>query len=221
METTGKQMSGVAMRQAMIDSQLRPNAVNNPRVIAAMAAVAREEYVPVDYADVAYADFAVPLGGGRALNTPIATGRLINEAAVRAGDRVLLIGAATGYGAAVLARLAGSVVAVESDGALATRAQTALAPLESVEVVEAPLAAGCAAKAPYDAIVIDGAIEQVPDALVEQLADGGRLVAGLIDRGVCRLSRGQRAASAFGMIGFADIDAAPLPGFAAKPEFAF
>lgn len=221
MTMSTKQANGGAMRQAMIDSQLRPSAVSDPRVIAAMAAVAREDFVPADYADVAYADFAVPLNGARALNPPIATGRLLTEAAIRPSDRVLLIGAATGYTAAVLARLAASAVAVESDHALMADAQKALGGVAGVMLAEGDLASGWAANAPYDVIVIDGAVERVPEALVSQLADGGRLVAGVIDRGVCRLSLGKRSAGAFAMIGFADSDAAPLPGFAPKPEFVF
>lgn len=210
-----------AMRQSMVDSQLRPNAVSDPRVVAAMAAVPREAFLPDALAPIAYADVKLPLGPGRTTNMPVATGRLLTEAALRPGDRVLLIGAAGGYTAAVLGALVASVVAVESDPALAATARTALAGMPNVTLIEAPLQDGHAAGAPYDAIIIDGAVERLPQALIDQLAVGGRLVTGLIDRGVCRLSRGERSAGGFGVADFADFDAAHLPGFAVPAGFVF
>lgn len=210
-----------AMRLAMIDSQLRPNAVSDPRVIAAMAGVAREAFVPDAVAAVAYADVKLPLTPGRMMNLPVATGRLLTAAALRDTDAVLLIGAAGGYAAAVLARLAASVVAVETDAELAGLARQALAAAPNVTLVEGPLAAGHSAAAPYDAIIIDGAIEHVPQALIDQLAVEGRLTTGLIENGVCRLSVGRRTAGGFGLADFADFDAAHLPGFALERGFVF
>lgn len=210
-----------AMRQAMVDSQLRPNAVHDARVVAAMAVVAREAFLPESLAPVAYADVKLPLAPGRMTNLPVATGRLLTQAGLRADDKVLLIGAAGGYTAAVLEMLVASVVAVESDAALAAMARAALADLSRVTLVEGPLEAGYAAGAPYDAIIVDGAIEHVPQALVDQLAVGGRLVAGVIDRGVCRLSLGSRSAGGFGLADFADFDGAHLPGFAVATGFVF
>lgn len=211
----------VAMRHAMVASQLRTNAVSDARVVAAMDSVPREAFLPADVAALAYRDTAVPLGHGRAQNLPIATGRLLTQAEVRPSDRVLLIGAAGGYTAAVLAQLADSVVAVEADTALATLARTALAGSSNVTLVEGPLEAGHAAGAPYDLLFIDGAVDAVPDALVAQVAIGGRVVAGIADRGVTRLTAGRRTAGGFALLDFADIECVPLPGFARPRPFTF
>lgn len=209
------------MRRAMVESQLRTTGVNDPRVIAAMAAVPRERFVPDDRRALAYMDRPVALGGGRELNLPEATGRLLTAAQITPRDRVLLIGAATGYTAALLARLAGHVVAIEENAGLAETARTALAGAGQVELVEGPLAAGWAAGAPYDLIFIDGLIELVPDALVAQLADGGRLACALLDKGMSRLGLGRRAGSGFGLDLFADCEAVVLPGFAKPTPFTF
>jgi protein-L-isoaspartate(D-aspartate) O-methyltransferase len=206
-----------SMRRAMVASQLRTTAVNDARVVEAMGAVPRERYVPAERASLAYVDTLVPLGGGRALNPPMATGRLLTAAELRPTDRALVVGAATGYAPAVLARLVATVVALEVDPALPTSGALAA----NVERVNGPLEAGWSASAPYDVILIDGAVEAIPDALVAQLAEGGRLVAGLIERGVTRLVLGRRAAGGFGVTAFADAESALLPGFAAPPAFRF
>lgn len=209
------------MRQAMVTSQLRTSAVDDARLVAAMARVARERFVPEAARDLAYRDTAIPLGRGRALNPPMATGRLLTEAYLRAGDRVLLIGAATGYTAAVLALLVREIVAVEADAVLAAMARTALAATPSIRLVEGPLAAGDPTGAPYDVIVVDGAVEDVPTALLDQLGIGGRVVSGLIDRGVTRLASGRRSERGFGLAGFADAECVVLPGFARPRAFTF
>lgn len=209
------------MRHAMVASQLRTNSVSDPRVVAAMARVPREAFVPAEVRAISYRDTAVPLGRGRFQNVPIATGRLLTEAALQPGDRVLLIGAAGGYTAAVLAELVSQVVAVESDPALAAEARTALAGHANVTLVEGPLEAGHEAGAPYDVLVIDGAVEHVPEALVAQLAAGGRAVAGIADRGITRLTAGRKSGGGFGLLDFADIDCVSLPGFARPRTFTF
>lgn len=211
----------VAMRTAMVASQLRTNAVSDPRVIAAMAAVPRERFVAADRAPLAYRDALLSLGEGRFANLPIATGRLLTEARLVASDRVLLIGAASGYTAAVLARIVAAVVAVEVDPALVARARAALVGEDRVTIVEAPLAAGHPEGAPYDVLVIDGAVQRIPEALVAQVGIDGRVVGGLVDRGVTRLSAGRRSAGGFAMIDFADIECCVLPGFATPPQFTF
>lgn len=203
------------MRRIMVASQLRTTAVNDPRVVAAMAEVPRERYVPADRQAIAYADIAVPLGGGRALNPPMALGKMLTELRLLPQDRALVIGAATGYSTAVVAKLAASVIALEEDEAL-----TPAAP-PGVRVVRGPLVEGWAEGAPYDVILIDGAVESVPEAIVAQLADGGRLAAAVLEAGVSRLSIGHRAGGGFGLTAFADADAAPLPGFAPPPAFRF
>ncbi|HYJ81620.1 MAG TPA: protein-L-isoaspartate O-methyltransferase [Allosphingosinicella sp.] len=208
------------MRRAMIASQLRTTGTNDPRVLAAMGEVPRERFVPAARASLAYADALVPLKPGRDFNSPMALGRLLTEAAPRPGERALVVGAATGYAAAVLARMTGSVVAVEEDAELAAEARSNLAG-SGVRLVEGALALGCAGEAPYDLILIDGAVECVPGSLVAQLAEGGRLASGLLENGVTRLAIGRRAGEGFGMAAFADAAAAILPGFAKPRAFKF
>lgn len=210
-----------AMRQAMVSSQLRTTAVNDPRVVVAMAEVPRERFVPEAAAQLAYRDTAIDLGQGRALNTPLATARLLVQARLRATDRVLLIGAAGGYSAAVLASLVAHVTAVEALPALAAHARTALADTANVTVVEGPLEFGHPDGAPYDVLVIDGAIEQLPASLASQVVDGGRIVGGLIERGVFRLAAGAHRGTATALAPFADIDSVRLPGFAHPRSFTF
>ena len=209
------------MRHAMVASQLRTSGVNDPRVVEAMAQVPRERFVPAEQARFAYGDTGVPLPGGRRLNPPLATGRLLTAAEISPTDRVLLIGAAGGYTAAVLAKLAASVVAVEADPTLAASARSALADEPTVTVVEASLEAGAPEHGPYDLLVVDGAVESLPDSLAEQVAPGGRIVAGIVDRGVTRLASGRRTAGAFRLVDFLDIDCAVLPGFARARSFTF
>jgi protein-L-isoaspartate(D-aspartate) O-methyltransferase len=208
------------MRRAMVASQLRTTGTNDPRVLAAMGEVPRERFVPRERLPLAYADALVPLKPGRDMNPPMALGRLLTQVAPREDERALLIGAATGYAAAVLKRLVGSLVAVEEDPELAAQAEAALVG-SSLTLVEGPLARGWAKGAPYDFILIDGAVEFVPEALIAQLRDGGRLAAGLLERGVTRLAIGRKAGEGFAMAAFADAAAAVLPGFSRPKTFAF
>lgn len=210
-----------AARHAMVASQLRTNEVSDPRVVAAMAAIAREDFVGAENAALAYRDTPLKLADGRMQNAPLATGRLIVEAQVRATDRVLLVGAAGGYTAAVLARLAGDVVAVESDAVLTAAARTNLAGVAKVTVVEGNLSAGAADRAPFDVLIVDGAVEHLPDALVAQLRVGGRAVTGLVESGVTRLASGVRSEGGFGVVPFADVDCVVLPGFDRPRAFQF
>ena len=209
------------MRKIMVASQLRPSGVNDPRVIAAMATLPREEFVSPDRAGVAYMDRPVLLTAGREMNPPMITGRLLTELHLRENDRALLVGAGGGYGAALLSMLVAHVVAVEENAALAAFARQALSGFSGVELVESGLAAGHAAGRPYDIILIDGAVEHIPDAIVAQLADGGRLAAGIVENGVCRLVVGRKSGTAFGVAAFQDGDAVRLPGFARAPAFTF
>jgi protein-L-isoaspartate(D-aspartate) O-methyltransferase len=210
-----------AMRQAMVASQLRTNAVNDPRVVEAMARTARENFLPAEQKGLAYRDTLLPLPGGRRHNSPLATGRLLTEAHVRPEDHVLLIGAAGGYAAALLAQLAGSVVALEQEEALVALARTALAGEAKVELVQGPQEAGWAAGAPYDLLIVDGAVEQLPDALIAQVKPGGRVVTGVIDRGVTRLAAGRRTEGGFGLLDFLDVECTELPGFRRLRTFTF
>lgn len=209
------------MREAMVASQLRTNGVNDPRVVAAMARVPREAFVPESLRRLAYRDTAVSIAHGRAINLPIAIGKLLTQAQIGPLDRVLLVGAAGGYTAAVVALLANTVVAVENDSALLEIARPALASYANVELVEGDLATGHAAGAPYDRLIVDGGVEHLPEALIGQLRPGGRAVTGLIDRGVTRLATGVRSEGGFGLTAFADIDCVALPGFSRPKAFTF
>src|SRR5689334_14297695 len=161
-----------AMRRAMVESQLRTNDVNDPVLLEVILAVPREGFLAHARKAAAYVDRSVPVDDSRALNPPLPTARLLIEAGINPGDRVLLVGAATGYAAALLARLGCSVVAVEENAALAAQAKTALSGYAGVTLVTGGLTDGHAKGAPYDIIVVDGAIEAMPDALIDQLKIG-------------------------------------------------
>jgi protein-L-isoaspartate(D-aspartate) O-methyltransferase len=210
-----------SMRRAMVASQLRTTAVSDPRIVAAMELVPREDFVPADRRALAYIDVQLPLGAGRALNPPMATGRLLNEAALQPTDRVLLIGAAGGYTAALLGTLVAHVTAVESDPALAASAKVALAPLTNVTVVQGSLIEGAADGAPFDVLIIDGAVEALPPALSDKVLEFGRVVSGIIENGVTRLTRGTKIGGHIRLVSFADADCAILPGFGMPKGFAF
>jgi len=209
-----------AMRRTMVATQLRTTGVDDPRVLAAMSAVARERFVPAERRAMAYADAIVPLAGGRGLNPPMTLGLMLREARLRGDERVLVVGAATGYAAAVLARLAATVVAIEESSDLVSFAREVLGDLP-VELIEAPLAAGHRAGAPFDFILVDGAIETLPAELVDQLCERGRIVLARVDSGVSRLCLGQRIAGSVAPACFADASAVRLPGFSPPASFSF
>ena len=210
-----------AARRHMIESQLRPSDVSDPVVIAAMAVTRREDFVPAAQQHLAYIDRAVPLSGGRVLNPALSSGLLLTRAELSGNEKVLLIGAGTGYLAALLAGIVARVVAVEDNRALVEHASAALGGMANVSVIESDLTQGHAADAPYDLIIIDGAVQQVPDSLVAQLAEGGRLLAGVDEAGVSRLALGRRQGGAFALIPFADTDIAPLAAFARPKSYSF
>jgi protein-L-isoaspartate(D-aspartate) O-methyltransferase len=212
----------VAARRLMVDCQVRTADVTDRDLIDAMLALPREHFVPAGLAEQAYLDGDIPVGGGRSLLKPMVLAKLIQAAAVRPGDRVLDVGCATGYSSAVLAKLAGSVMALEEDAKLADQAKTALtvSGVTGVSVVSGPLPGGWPAGAPYDVIFLNGATEIVPEQLGHQLKPDGRLAAlsgskpgkGMI----YRLIEGQ-------LVGRPVFDAAAtvLPGFVAPPAFVF
>jgi protein-L-isoaspartate(D-aspartate) O-methyltransferase len=164
-------------RANMVESQVRPNGITDHRIIAAMAEIPRENFVPADRRDIAYVDDDLEIASGRYLTEPMVFARLAQLAEIEAKDKVLHVGATTGYGTAVLARMADRLVALESDAGLAAMARNNLAGESGVSIAEGPLADGCKAEAPFNIIVIEGRVAEVPEALLAQLGDGGRLVA--------------------------------------------
>jgi len=172
-------MNYAACRHSMVENQIRTNRVTDTLVIEAMDQVPREEFVPADLKGVAYLDEDIPLGGGRYLMEPLVIARLLQAAEINPGDVVLDLGCGTGYVSAVMAHVASVVVALESDPDLATKANSALTNqgLNTVAVIEGPLRDGHVRQAPYDVIFFGGAVANIPDAVAEQLAEGGRMVA--------------------------------------------
>lgn len=207
-----------AARRAMIDSQLRPEGVVDAAVVNAIASLPREDFVPGSARALAYGDRPVPLGNGRALAPPAVTGRLLNELDPRTGERALVVGAGSGYSAALLDVLGLKVTALESDRELASKARAAS---PGIDVIEGDLAAGYPGAAPYDIILIDGAVEHIPQAITAQLVEGGRIAAVLNDRGVGRLAVGRNSGGRVGLRTIADADVALLPGFERPKAFTF
>jgi protein-L-isoaspartate(D-aspartate) O-methyltransferase len=206
------------MRRAMIDSQLRTSGVSTPWIVAAMGRVPREQFVPADRATTAYMDRAVPLGGGRALNPPLASGLMVSAAEIRADDRVLIIGDRTGYIASLIADRVTSVIVVDTAGATAP---DNLANVQNVDYLEGPLNAGAPDAGPFSLILIDGTIKALPAALVTQVKDGGRIVTGLSDGAVVRLAMGFKHNDVVVLRAIADCEIALLPGFEPAKEFVF
>jgi protein-L-isoaspartate(D-aspartate) O-methyltransferase len=221
--TEARQRDFAEARQRMVDGQLRPNKVTDPLLLQAMRSIPREAFLPAALQSRAYVDEDVPLPGGqgRVMTEPMVLARLVQLAAIREADRVLLLSAGTGYAAAVLVGIGARVTAVEEDPALLGVARKALAGLglppgalrlEAGRVVE-----GFPAAAPYDAILIEGAVPAVPEALAAQLAEGGRLVTVLGGHAVL----GRKLGGAFGLTPAFDCATAALPAFAPAPGFVF
>ena len=213
-----------AARGCMIDSQLRPNKVIDDRVLEAFARIRREFFVPEHFQQVAYTDEDLPLGGGRYLMEPMVAARLLQAAAIERTDTVLIVGAGTGYEAALAAFLARSVVALEEDPDLAQRARAALVEhvIASVSVVEGPLREGYRPRAPFDVILFGGAVAEVPSEIVSQFAEDGRLLA-VIKPGnaVGRATLTTRTGGVLARRVIFDAATPLLPGFLPKSEFVF
>jgi protein-L-isoaspartate(D-aspartate) O-methyltransferase len=205
-----------AARAAMVESQLRPQGVTDPAVISAMGAVPREKFVAAEARALAYVDRAVPMGDGRFLPAPAVLGSLLTQMMALPGQRALVVGAGTGYSAAVLEAMGLVVTALDSSPELAKAARG-----HGLQAVEGPLESGWSKGAPFDQILIDGAVEYVPDRIVDQLADGGRLGTALVDRGVTRLIVGRKAGGAFGYLSLSDAGVPTLPAFACPSAFTF
>jgi protein-L-isoaspartate(D-aspartate) O-methyltransferase len=218
-----------AARTKMVDSQLRTQNVTDYELLAAMGHLPREQFVPAESRPLAYVDRDVPLkpaSGGQPARYLMEAGpfaRLVQLAEVTRNDIALDVGCGTGYSAAVLARLAGSVVALESDADLAALASDTLVELgiDNVAVVTGPLEAGYPSEGPYDVIVVDGAVETVPDALFDQLKDGGRLVAVVGYGRAAAATLFTRSGDDIGSRSAFDADVRPLPGFRKPKAFVF
>ena len=212
-------------RRFMRDGQLTPNGVTDTVLLDAMEAIPREAFLPPGMRDRAYADEAVPLPGGRALMAPMVLARLLQMALPQPGERVLVLAAGTGYGAAVLARMGLRVLGIESDAALASAARQSLqvSLTEShpeIEVGDPRL--GAPPGAPFRLILIEGAVDHVPQALFAQLAEGGRLVTIRRmpqQRGVGRAVLYRRIGGAISEIEGLDAAAPLLAEFATPPGF--
>jgi protein-L-isoaspartate(D-aspartate) O-methyltransferase len=188
-----------AARRAMIDSQLRVSGVNDERVLAAMNGVPREDFVPANARANAYIDRAIPLGEGRALPAPLVQGMTLAEAGLRSDDRVLVVASGSGYLAALAGRLAGSV--------------------ESIDAAKAATLKNGGGT--YTVLLIDGAVEQLPAGLAGELAEGGRIITGLVERGVTRLAAGRKLGGAVSLLPLAEIGIPVLAEFAAPKGWSF
>ncbi len=186
-------------RKAMIDSQLRTSGVQEDFVLARMGSVPREDFVPEQARNIAYMDRAIPLGEGRYLSAPLVHGKMLAEAAPNSEDRVLIVDGGSGYLAALFKPL-----------------------VAELDMVTAEEAAGKSGKRKtYSLIIIDGSVEQVPDALAKRIEDGGRIVSGLVTRGVTRLASGRKIAGTLSMQPLAEIGIPVLHQFDKPKEWSF
>lgn len=219
-------MDFATARHNMVENQVRTNKVSDERLLEAMAEVPRERFVPKALRGIAYVDDDIEIGSGRFLIEPMIFARLVQAVFIQPGDVVLDIGCGPGYTSAVLARLASTVVAVESDEELARKAAAELVELkvDNAVVVAAAMVAGYPPQAPYQVIMFGGAVAEIPQSICDQLADGGRLAAVVADGGRGRMGKAvlvTRAGDSFGRRVIFDAAIPLLPGFEPKPAFVF
>lgn len=216
-------MSDFAQRRTMmVDTQVRPNDVTSYPVIDAMLTVPREEFLPDALRNVAYAGENIDLGKNRVELEPRTIGRMLETLDLQNGDLVLHVGAGYGYATALIARVAEAVVAIEQDGAMAAEAQNRLAAQDifNVAVTEGELAKGWPGQGPYDALLISGAIELFPDALTEQLREGGRAVALFVEGQLGTVRLGVKLDGKMSWRSIFNAYAPVLPGFKRAASFA-
>lgn len=217
-------MDFAVARRNMVECQLRTNKITDARLLSAMQDLPREEFVPAAVKTLAYIDEDVQIAEGRFIMEPMVVARIVQEAKVQAADSVLVVGAGSGYLAAVAGKMAASVFALEEDADLAQQATGILTgmAMDNVVVVEGAAAAGVADQAPFNVILFDGAVDEVPAALFDQLAEGGRLVS------VIQQSERIGVATYFekrnGVVSrraVFDANVQPLPGFQKEKAFVF
>jgi protein-L-isoaspartate(D-aspartate) O-methyltransferase len=211
-------------RNCMVDSQIRPNRVADPRILAAMRRLPRERFLPANVQSLAYADEDVPLGNGRYMMEPMVLARLLQAAAPSGAERVLVVAAGTGYGAAVLAACGCRVTALEEDPALLSIATAVLAvEAPGVSIVSGPLASGWPSQAPYDLILIEGAVAAIPPALAAQLhRETGRLLTAIRrDGGITQAVQAEATGSGVGLCALFDCGTPEIPSLKKAPSFAF
>ncbi|WP_265571250.1 protein-L-isoaspartate O-methyltransferase family protein [Sphingomicrobium nitratireducens] len=199
-------------RRIMIDSQLRPQGVTDAAVLAAFAAVPREHHVPESAAAIAYRDRSVPLGEGRALIAPAALGAMLMEAAAKPGEKALVVGPGASYAAALLAEMGLEVVALDEESGPKTK---------GVTMKKGAFEKGAAKEGPYDLVLLVGAAEEMGDALVEQVVEGGRLVGGIFENGVTRLAKGVKSGGQLALRPFVDAQVPVIAAFSRPAAFAF
>jgi len=188
-----------AARKAMLDSQLRTSGINAGYVLERMGEVAREDFVPASARGVAYVDRAIALGSGRYLAAPLVQGMMLQEARPARADKALLVDGGSCYVAELLRPLVGSLEVVSpADAVAATRK-----------------------RGEFTLLMVDGAVEQLPDSLVQRLVEGGRVVCGAIENGLTRLATGRKAAGEVALLPLAEIGIPALPEFARKKEWSF
>jgi protein-L-isoaspartate(D-aspartate) O-methyltransferase len=215
-------MTFLERRRMMVDTQVRPSDVTKFPIIAAMLEVARENFVPASRREAAYVGEHVPLGGGRVVLDPRVLAKMLDTLDIGPDELVLDVGAGLGYGAAVIGELAEAVVALESDADMAREAETALADAgaDNVAVVNGALAEGAAKHGPYDVILVEGGVQEWPDALTSQLKDGGRVAAVFIEGNLGTVRSGLKAGGRITWRYAFNATAPILPGFESRPAFA-
>ncbi|MCG8545986.1 MAG: protein-L-isoaspartate O-methyltransferase [Alphaproteobacteria bacterium] len=217
-------MDFAAARRNMVESQLRTNRITEDSLLSAMGAIPREHFVPDRLADIAYVDEDLEIGEGRYLMEPMVLGRLLQAATPGEDDAALAIGCGTGYSAAVMSHVCGAVLALECDAALAAKATANFARLgaDNVVAVEGPLDHGWPDQAPYNIIVFDGGIAEVPPAILDQLAEGGRLLAVIAEENdVGRATLFHKLGGSVSRRILFDAVVPILPGFAKAAGFVF
>jgi protein-L-isoaspartate(D-aspartate) O-methyltransferase len=211
-------------RNRMVDSQIRPNRVVSQRILSAMRSMPREKFLPPNAQALAYVDEDVPLGNGRFLMEPMVFGRLLQAAGLRDNEHVLVVGAGTGYGAAVLAACGCGVTALEEDPELQAVSRTVLPQVApAVALVSGPLAAGWPAHAPYDLILIEGAVPEIPPALAAQARqESGRILTAICGAGrVTQAVIAEATSFGLGISSLFDCATPPLPSLRKTPVFSF